>query len=469
MTAAHYERLSGADLTFLIMEDGRAHMHIGMVSIFDAAPLRLDHGGLDFDRILAYMEGRLHQVPRLRQKLVFVPGIGQPVWVDDPEFNIRFHMRHTALPPPGDIRQLKRLTGRIMSQELDRGKPLWEHWFVDQLEGDRFGLVTKVHHCMVDGVSGLELLRLLLSSDPDTDIEPAPAWRPRPSPRDTTLFVDELRHRATAPLEFLGSQLRRSGGSDGSLSSALPSLSGLRETGDPPTIGPSDTPLNLQIGPHRRFDWTQFSFEEMSDIGKAAGGTVNDVVLAVTAGALGEFLRGRGMDIENTEFRAWVPVDVRTKADGKKMGNKVSGMIADLPIAEPDPWSRLQQVVETTRALKTSSQAQTGASMAEIFELLPPRFMGPFFRRGSQATPSNLAITNVRGHRSPMYILGARQLESYGAVPLIGNQALGIALMSYDDSLFWGFNADWDALYDLHDLVEHVEVNFEELKQIASG
>ena len=212
MTTTHHERLSAQDLSFLAMEDGRAHMHVGMVSTFDAAPLRLENGSLDFERITEHVEATLCDVPRLRQKLAWVKGFGQPVWVDDADFNLQFHLRHTALPPPGDIRQLKRLAGRIMSQELDRGKPLWEHWFVDRVEGDRFALISKIHHCLADGVAGLAIIGTLVSPDPDPDPDPEPAseWVPRPPPGDTQLMIDELRRRTFAPAEALGAQFRRS-------------------------------------------------------------------------------------------------------------------------------------------------------------------------------------------------------------------------------------------------------------------
>ena len=176
MTETYHERLSGQDLSFLAMEDGRAHMHVGVVSLFDAGPLRSANGGIDFERIEEFVDAQLHLVPRLRQKLAWVKGFGQPVWVDDASFNLHYHLRHTALPPPGDLRQLKRLAGRIMSQELDRGKPLWEHWFVDGVEGGRFALISKVHHCVADGIGGLAIIGTLAGPDPDYRPDPPPDW-----------------------------------------------------------------------------------------------------------------------------------------------------------------------------------------------------------------------------------------------------------------------------------------------------
>lgn len=464
MTDTHYERLSGQDLSFLAMEDGRAHMHVGMVTLFDAAPLRLASGGIDIERIESFIEAQLDKAPRLRQKLAWVPGIGQPVWVDDPDFNLHFHVRHTALPPPGDIRQLKRLAGRVMSQELDRGKPLWEYWFVDCIEDDRFALIAKMHHCMADGVSGLQITGTLIRPDADYEPEPAPEWVPRPAPGDARLLADELRRRTVAPFEVLGAQLRSFRALS---SSAPPSLTGLRELAGTAMSGGAATPLNVQVGPHRRFDWTRFPFEDVREIAARAGGKINDVVLAMAAGGLRDFLRQRGMEVDDLELRAMVPVNVRDETNASTMGNHVSGMIVPLPIAEAEPQSRLKRVIETTREMKDSNQPQMADAMSHMIELLPPRFMGPVFRRGSQSTPANLAVSNVPGPRKPVYLLGARQLEVYPAVPLIGNHALGIALMSYDDSLCWGFNSDWDVVPDLHDLVECVEISFTDLKAAA--
>jgi len=460
---SHYERLSAMDMSFLAMEDGRAHMHIGSVSIFDAGPLRGPDGGLDFERICAFIEAQLHRVPRLRQRLAWVPGIGQPVWVDDADFNLRFHVRHTALPPPGDLRQLKRLAGRVLSQEFDRGKPLWEDWFVDGLEGDRFALISKLHHCMADGIAGVAIANMLVGPNADYEPEPGPQWIPRPAPTGAELLADELWYRAKAPLSLLASAVRGAGrGVEGARSS----VAGVREMVGGGLSG-STTPLNVPVGPHRRFDWTRTSFDEVHEIGSTAGGTVNDAVLAVVAGALRRFLRRRGVELDGLDFRAMIPVSVRAD-DGDALGNRVSALFVTLPLAERDPQRRLAQIIETTRDLKGSGQSQAGDALGQLADLVPPRLLGPFFRRGSQATPANLVVTNVPGVQLPLYLLGARQLETYPVVPLVANQALGIALLSYDEGLYWGFNADWDTVPDLHDLVEHIDTAFEELRAGSS-
>jgi diacylglycerol O-acyltransferase len=470
MTYAHSERLSALDLSFLAMEDGRAHMHIGSVSIFDAAPLRRDDGGLDFERLLEFVEAQLHKVPRLREKLAWVPGFGHPVWVDDEHFNIRFHVRHTALPAPGDVRLLKRLAGRILSQEFDRGKPLWEDWFVDGLEGNRFALISKTHHSMADGISGVAMGKLLVGPDPAYRPAPRKDWIPRPAPSATRLVLDELRHRVSTPFE-LGRSIQRESGAAGGAASGPSLRTGFRsllESATHALSGGSPTPLNVEVGPHRRFDWARLPLADVRAIGASAGAKVNDVALAIASGALRSFLRARGVEIAGLDFRAVVPVSVRQQAERGALGNRVSQLIAPLPLDEADPWKRLLRVVETTRELKTSGQSSAGEVMTTVIDLLPTQLAAALYRRASSSGAANLIITNVPGPRVPVYLLGARQLEAYPVVPLLANQALGIALLSYDGGLYWGFNSDWDALPDLHGLVEDILAGFEELREIAA-
>src|SRR5262249_50142036 len=203
MTYTHYDRLTALDASFLAIEDHNAHMHVGSIGLFDAAPLRGPHGGLYLDRFLAMSDGALGRHPRFRQKRARAPLRGDPVWVDDDRFNLHYHVRHTALPPPGDERQLKRLAGRIMSQQLDRGKPLWELWYVEGLSGDRFAVITKVHHCMVDGVSGADLMAAMMHPDPNGSLVPAPRWLPRPAPGSARLLADELMRRGALPFDIV--------------------------------------------------------------------------------------------------------------------------------------------------------------------------------------------------------------------------------------------------------------------------
>jgi len=468
MAYAHFERLSAMDLSFLAMEDGRGHMHIGSVSIFDAGPLRCDDGGIDFERILSFIEAQLHKVPRFRQRLEWIPGFAQPVWIDDARFNLRFHVRHTALPAPGDERQLKRLAGRILSQEFDRGKPLWENWFVDGLAGDRFALISKVHHCMADGMSGVAMGALLVGSDPGYEPPPRKQWIPRPAPGSAQLVLEEMRHRVGAPFSLLRA-LREDSDSEPDAASESASTSGLGaliESARDAITRASPTPLNVEIGPHRRFDWARMPFDEVRDLGHLAGATLNDVVLAIASGALRAYLGRRGMMIDEIDFHAVVPVSVRREDERASLGNRVSGLVVRLPLDEADPWKRLLRVVELTHELKSSGQSGAGDVVGQAIDLLPTQLLGPLFRMASRSTAANLVITNVPGPRVAVYLLGARQLASYPVVPLVGSQGLGIALFSYDDGLYWGFNADWDAVPDLHEFVLAIEQEFETLRKL---
>jgi len=465
MADGHFERLSAMDLSFLAMENGRAHMHIGSVSLYDAAPLRMEDGGIDFDRILVFAEAQLHKFPRLRQRLAWVPGFAQPGWVDDEHFDLAFHIRHTALPRPGDVRQLKRLAGRILSQEFDRAKPLWEYWFVEGVAGDRFAVIAKLHHCLADGVSGIAVGNLLVGPDPDYQPSPGAGWVPRPTPSGPRLVADEMRHRIVAPVQLLRSR-RTDAGPQAPPASTRRGILGLLGTA---IRSGSATPLNVEVGPHRRFDWTRLPFDDVRTIGRYAGGTVNDVVLAVATGALRDFLGRRGAVLDNLDFRVVVPVNVRSGAERSSMGNRVSELIVHLPLAESDPWKRLLAVIESTQDLKTSGQAGAGDLMGQAVDLLPTQLVGPLFRLASRSSVANMILTNVAGPRVPVYLLGARQRETYPVVPMLANHAVGIALISYDDGLFWGFNADWDAVPDLHDLVQHVEASFAELCAVVPG
>ena len=457
---SHYERLSAMDATFLDLEDSNSHMHIGSVGIFDAGPVTVG-GGLDMERLLGLSGVALQNNARFRQKIIRIPRLEAPVWVDDERFNLDYHVRHTALPAPGDERKLKRLAGRIMSQQLDRGKPLWEMWFVEGLEGDRFAVISKIHHCLADGVSGVDLLSGLMGPNPD-HVAKAPArWIPRPAPAPRRMLMDELGRRASAPLSLLRGREHL----PGALGDAA---RGLGETLSAGLSQASPTPLNDDLGPHRRFDWTSFELDAVKGIRKRLGGTLNDVVLAVVTGAVRKFLSARGMRVEELDFRTLVPVSVRTEDEHGKLGNRVSTLMARLPLDEPDPAKRLARVVETTSELKGGRQALGGEALAKVADLVFPEFMTLYARMAIRGLAANMVVTNVPGPPVPIYMLGARMLEVFPVVPLAAKQGLGVALFSYDDRLFWGFNSDWDAVPDLHDFVEDVEEEFARLQALAA-
>ncbi|MEN8161737.1 MAG: wax ester/triacylglycerol synthase family O-acyltransferase [Myxococcota bacterium] len=470
-TSRGYERLSAMDAMFLEIEDANVPMHMGSVSLFEAGPVLTEGGGLDVERIFAAAEAQLHRTPRLRHKLATIPLFDRPVWIDDPSFKLQYHIRHTAVPYPGDERQLKRLVGRLLSQHLDRNKPLWETWLVEGVEGERFAIVTKLHHCITDGV-GSAGASMLVGTRPDYEPgEPRP-WNPQRPPPDARLVADEAIRRAAAPLSLLEatSEANEKGGREApslrdTLERAARGAWRAAQAGLRPV---TETPLNVEIGPHRRFDWTRLPLAEVKRIGRAAGGTVNDVVLALVAGAVRRFLERRALDPAGVEFRVAVPVNVRTEADAGALGNRVSTLITPLPLDEADPWRRLERVVATTRELKGSGESQAVDLVGRLADWLPLGLLARVSQAGNRAV--NMIVTNVPGPQLPVYMLGARMLESYPLVPLMTNEALNVALFSYDGTLFWGFNADWDAIPDLHDVVESVPMGFEALgKAVAAG
>ncbi|MBW2294826.1 MAG: wax ester/triacylglycerol synthase family O-acyltransferase [Deltaproteobacteria bacterium] len=470
MAYTHYDRLTALDASFLALESEAVHMHVGSVGIFDPGPLADESGGVDFERVLELTEAGLLRAPRFRQKLAAVPVSGHPVWVDDEHFNLLYHLRHTALPIPGDDRQLKRLVGRIMSEKLDRAKPMWEMWIVEGLAGGRVALISKVHHCLIDGISGVDLLGAFMGSD---DSYRAAAseynWVPRPAPGGVQLAVDEVWRRATLPGKALAGMARAVSHPEESLREASHNASGFVQ-GISKALSPaSETPLNGPIGPHRRFDWARFDLAVVREIKTKLGGTINDVVLACVAGAVRNFLVDRDFDpddLSDIDFRVLVPVSTRAKSQRGKLGNRISMVVAALPVGEADPRKRLELIVEETRNIKESGQAEGTEAFEEVSDLVSSGLITSLARLSGSRRTYNLVVTNVPGPQAPVYLNGAKMLESYPLVPLFENQALGIALFSYDGSLYWGFNSCWDSMPELHEFTLAIEREFETLRKL---
>jgi diacylglycerol O-acyltransferase len=467
-----YDRLTLPDRLFLDVEDPLNNMHIAGCFIFDAGPLSREGLGVDIDEICAYLESRLHRIPRYRQRIEYTPIEGHPVWVDDENFNILYHVRHTRLPLPGDERQLKRLCGRIVSQQLDRHKPLWEMWVVEGLEHDRIALVTKVHHCMADGISGVDLLEALLQPTPDKTFEPAPAWVPQAPPDRSELARDTLVLRAQAAFDMAGSLWSGARDLRNSISRVGETLEGVAELRALDANPASETPINRRLGPHRRYDWLAFDLDEVKRVRALLGGTINDVVLSTVAGAFGRFFERRGItaaEQRQMEFRTACPVSTRSAHERGSFGNQVAMMIAPLPISERDPVRIHAQVREALKRAKDSKQTLVMQALSDYGEWISPSFVTGFARRAMARRSSNLVVTNVPGPRVPLYLLGAQMREAYPVVPLPPEQAIGIALFSYGDGLFWGINSDWDLVPDLHDFVEAIDVSFRELCRAADA
>jgi len=459
MSDTYYKRLSALDASFLGFEERNTHWHEAAVMVFDAGPLRREDGGLDFDKVLNNYEWSFEGVPRHRQRLTKIPLFDHPVWVDDPNFNIRYHIRQVALPQPADERVLKRVCGYLLELPLDTDKPPWEVWVVDGLKDDRFALVTKVHHCMADGISGMSILHALLRPQPfERPGEPEP-WVAREAPRAAELIGDELARRVRAPFELLAPLRQPSQ----ALQAARDVVEGLVEASRLGWRRAANTPFNPDhIGPHRRFDWADISLSEIKQVKAKLGGTVNDVVLATAAGALGHFIREHGSDTTDMDFRALIPVSVRNKKDAE-LGNRVAMIMVELPVGERDPVSRLYRVIETTQKLKHSKQALGVSWLEGLADQVGGRFFLELSRSATRHRPFNVAVTNVPGPPMPLYFLGSQMRAIYPMMPLFPNQALSVAVLSYDGRVFWGFNSDWDALPDVHELVEGIGFHFREL------
>ncbi len=463
-----YERLSAQDASFIGLEDSRCHMHVGGVMLFDTGPLRTAEGGIDIERILQALESRLHLVPRFRQRLAFLPYERLPIWVDDDRFRLAYHVRHTALPKPGDERTLKRLVGRIMSQQLDRTRPLWEMWFVEGLENDRFALISKTHHCMIDGVSGADLISVIMEPFPNTQIAPAIEWTPRPHPTQTRLLFDEVQRRLTQPFDLLRAAQQAVRQPDAALAKIEETVSALAETLSPALNPASRLPINTEVGPSRRFDWTAMSLAECKAIKNTLGGTINDVVLATVSGALRRFCQQRGIDPDTLNVRAMVPVSVRASAEQGALGNRITEVIAPLPIQLEDAAARLEAVRITMSGVKESKQALGGKVMTAIAEWTVPNVLVQAVKIAMRSQPYNLTVTNVPGPQIPLYFLGCEMQTTYPVVPLFQSVALVVGLFSYNGGLYWGFTADWETMPDLHEFVLAIEASFKELQAVAT-
>ena len=460
-----YERLSAQDNTFLLLETPKVHMHVAATSIFDARPLRTEEGGIDVAAIKRSTEAVLHLIPRYTQKLKQIPLEQHSVWIDDRHFNIDYHIRHTALPRPGTDQQLKRLAARIMAQQLDHSRPLWEMWLVEGLERDRFAMITKMHHCMIDGTSGVDVAQILMSPQPQHHVPEPRTFIPRPAPTRGELWRDELARRWSLPLRAIrdfGEFARETNNVRVEIRNRIRALAQLAGWA---MSTASETPLNGRLGPHRNIDWVDMSLEEVKSVRKAFGCTVNDVVLATVAGAVREYMIYRRVNPNEIDFRVSAPVSVRRKEERGKLGNRVSSWIIRLPVAEPDPRRRLEAIAEVTRGLKESKQALGVEMMMAAAEWTPPLLLS----LGAQAAsgPINMIVTNVPGPQIPLYMLGAKLEVSYPQVPLLENTGLGIALFRYDGKVCWGFNADYGLVPDLELFVRMVEGSFQDLSDAA--
>ena len=462
----NYDRLSAQDNSFLLLETHHLPMHVSSALVFDSGPLRTPEGGVDVEAVRRATAGVLHRIPRYRQKLHWIPLDRHAVWVDDPRFQLDFHLRHTALPKPGSPEQLKRLCARIMAQPLDRSRPLWETWVVEGLAGgERFALVTKIHHCMIDGASGMDLAHILLSPEADAPPPPeVPDFVPRPAPSGAQLLRDEASRRLALPFRAVQG-VREFARQTADLREELlvrgRALLNLARTG----TRADETPLNGRVGPHRRFDWLDVPLDGLKAMRRSLGCTINDLVLTAVSGAVREYLLYRGVHPERIVFRASAPVSVRSEAERGRLGNRVSSWILPLPIAEADPREQLASILRQTQLLKQTRQALGVEMMMGVAEWTPSILLSLGARAISG--PVNTIVTNVPGPQIPLYLQGARLRALYPQAPLLDGMGLAIGLVSYDGRVHWGIVSDPDLVPDADVFVDLVAKSLRALAEIA--
>jgi diacylglycerol O-acyltransferase / wax synthase len=457
------QTMSPLDASFLHVEDAVTHMHIGSVGIFEGpAP--------GPGEVRPAIAARLALVPRYRQKVRFVPlALGRPAWVDDPHFNLDYHVRRTALPAPGGDEELRNLVGRVMSQQLDRAKPLWELWVAEGLDDGRWALISKTHHCMVDGVSATDLLSVILSKQREPEREEIRAWRPDPEPNSAELIAHSLSLRAASPYEAARTVLSAARGPRrvaGKTLEAARGVANLRSLLSPD----SSSSLNGPIGPHRRWDWATARLSDIKRVREEHGGTVNDVVLAVIAGGFRELLLARGERVDGRVIRTLVPVSVRAGDERGTYNNKVSAMFAELPIGLEEPVARLRSVHEQMQDLKQSGQAVAAERLTALSGFAPAMLLALAGRVGTRLPQRsvNTVTTNVPGPQKPLFLVGRRMLEAFPFVPLGGHVRIGVAIFSYDGGINFGVTGDADTAPDIGVLCRGIEHGVSELLSAAA-
>jgi diacylglycerol O-acyltransferase len=454
------DRLSALDVSFLYLEEPTTPMHVGGVAVF-----RPPAEGLDYDELVALVEQRMALVPRYRQRVKQVPGhLAKPVWIDDPDFDITYHVRRSALPRPGTDQQLRELVGRLISRRLDRHRPLWEMYLVEGLSGGRVAVVTKTHHAMVDGAAAVDLAQVMLDDARTPAALGTELWMPRPEPGAVGLVADAVSELIRRPSEVADTVRLGLLDARATVGKVAGTAVGLLATARSAARPAPDSPLNAEIGEQRRFGTARTDLADYKAVRGAHGGTVNDVALATVAGALRSWMLTRGQSVmPGTIVRALAPVSVR--GDEDEAENQVSSYLVDLPIGEPSPIMRLHQVSYAMKGHKDAGQAVGADALVRISGFAPPTLhaLGARTASGLSRRLFNLVVTNVPGPQSPLYAAGAEMLEVYPVVPLAKGQAVSIGLTSYNGGVYYGLNADRDAMPDVDVLAQLIEESLAEL------
>jgi WS/DGAT/MGAT family acyltransferase len=463
-TGEHLERLTAVDASFLTNESSASHMHIGAILIFEGPPPA-------YVDLVEHVRGRLDKVPRFRQRLVEPPlEAGRPLWADDVNFNLSYHIRHTALPRPGGEEQLKRLAGRVFSQQLDRSKSLWEMWLVQGLEHDRFAILTKTHHAAVDGIAGVDIATVLFDLEPIP--EPAPvqdSWKPEPHPSTAHLIARAVTDAVETPLKLAERAVDAVLHPETAARRVTEALEGVAEVAAAFADPAPDVPLNQEIGPHRRFALARSELATFKLIKDTFGGTVNDVVLAVVTGALRQWLHRRGTRTEGLELRALVPVSIRAEDERGQLGNRLAAMRGPLPVYVEDPARRLRVVSEQMEGLKRSKQALGAEVIARFNDFAPPTLLAQAARINFSTRLFNLIVTNVPGPQIPLYVLGRELEEVFPVAFLPQNHSLAVAIMSYNGRICFGLLADYDTMDDVDEIAHGLDESLAELEEAATA
>jgi len=470
------DRLTSLDLTFLAAESAETPMHVGTVDVFEA-PDDDGDGGFDYENLVALIRDRIAFVPRYRQRVQQVPGrFAGPVWVDDEDFDITFHVRRSALPRPGTHEQLLELVSRIMSRRLDRERPLWEMYLVEGLEGGRFAVVSKSHQALVDGAGTVDIGQVVLDSTAHPRETPPDSWQPQKPPSAIELLagvVADVVRSPSAVLEMARAEM-----------ASLTGSTSVREVVDGAVgalVGPGaarrralDSPLHAKTSGQRRYTTVQTDLEDYRTVRAMHGGTVNDVVLAVVAGAFRAWMMTRGEGVGPTRsVRAVVPVSIRDDEDDEptSLGSRVIASTVTLPVGENSPVMRLHQISYQTKVHKDTGRAVSARSLVGIAGFAPTTLHALAARVATTTVRpiDDVVITNVPGPQFPLYAQGAPMLASYPVVPLMPGQGLSVGVTSYDGKVFYGLNADRTAMPDLAVFAQCVTDALDELVDTTRG
>jgi WS/DGAT/MGAT family acyltransferase len=456
------ERLTRLDASFLYLEEPGTPMHVGGLLILEPPP-----GGLE--ALAALIEARLPLVPRYRQRVAEVPGhVANPVWVDDPEFDITYHVRRSGLPRPGTEAQLMDLVSRVTSRSLDRDHPLWEAHLVEGLADGRVAVITKTHPALVDGLGAVEIGQVLLDVQPDAPAPEPTEWRPQPPPTGTQLFVqalDEYARRPSSVVDTVRGAVTDVRATAGRLSGVA---GGLLRTARSTLLSAPNSPLNVPVGRQRRVTLARADLADIKRIRRSGGGSINDVLLTVVTGALREWLLSRGQPVvAGTSVRALVPLSLQDSDGGG--GNRVSSFLVDLPVGEPNPRVRLTRLSFAMGGIAQHGQSVGADSLIALTGFAPPTLhaMGARAARGLSRRLFNLVVTNVPGPQVPLYAAGGQMLEVFPVVPLARGQGLSIGMTSYDGRVYFGLNADLDSVGDVHVLADLIEQEVADLVEAA--